>query len=128
MSQNRISINGWNAVQPTTFKFNFQTTSSEDSGRTMSGRAAISPLFTVEAYDVEYDNLTIAQTSALLKKIVQKPSSPYFSLHYFSPYYGQWRTGDFYVGEGSLDVQTLKEGEETVSKISCSFVGRDKLC
>lgn len=128
MSQNRISIDGWNAVQPITFKFNFQTTSSEDSGRTMSGKASISPLFTVEAYDVEYEDLTIAQTSALLKKIVQKPSKPFFSLHYFSPYYGEWRTDQFYVGEGSLDIKTLKIGEETVSQISCSFIGRNKLC
>ena len=128
MSQKRIAVDGWNAVQPTTFKFSFQTTSSEDSGRTMSGRAAISPLFTVEAYDVEYENLTVAQASALLKKIVQRPSKPYFSLLYFSPYYGDWRTDQFYVGEGSLDVRTLKEGEEEVLSISCSFVGRNKLC
>lgn len=128
MAQKRIAVDGWNAVQPITFDFNFQTTSSEDSGRTMSGRASISPLFTVEAYDVEYDDLTPAQASALLKKIVQRPSKPFFSLYYFSPYYGNWRTASFYVGEGSLKVRTLKEGEEMISQISCSFVGRDKLC
>lgn len=128
MAQDRISVDGWSTVQPTKFQFQFQTTSSEDSGRPMSGKAHISPLFTVEAYDVEYEDLTPAQTSALLKKIVQKPSKPYFSLHYFSPYYGEWRTDQFYVGEGSLDVRTLKEGEEMISSISCSFVGRNKLC
>lgn len=128
MSQNRIAVDGWNAVQPTTFKYSFQTTSSEDSGRTMSGKAAISPLFTVEAFDVEYEDLTPAQASALLKKIVQRPSKPYFSLYYYSPYYGNWRTDQFYVGEGSLDIKTLKEDEELISQISCSFVGRNKLC
>lgn len=128
MSQNRIAVDGWNTVQPTTFKYNFQTTSSEDSGRTMSGKASISPLFTVEAFDVEYEDLTPAQASALLKKIVQRPSKPYFSLFYYSPYYGNWRTDQFYVGEGSLDIKTLKEGEELISQISCSFVGRNKLC
>lgn len=128
MSQQKISVNGWNAVQPVTFDYQFQTTSTEDSGRPMSGNASISPLFTVEAFDVVYEDLTIAQTSALLHHIVQKPSSPYFSLHYFSPYYGTWRTDQFYVGEGSLKVRTLKEGEELIGEISCSFVGRNKLC
>lgn len=126
--QNRISVDGWDSVQPSTFDFNYQTTSSEDSQRTMSGKASITPLFTVEAYEVEYENLTAAQTSALLKKIIQRPSKPFFPLHYFSPYYGQWRTGQFYVGEGSLKIKTLEEGEERISTISCSFVGREKLC
>lgn len=128
MAQKRIAVDGWNAVQPMTFDYNFQTTSSEDSGRVMSGRANISPLFTVEAFDVTYEDLTPAQASALLKKIVQRPSKPYFSLYYYSPYYGNWRTDEFYVGEGSLKVKTLKDGEEMMSQISCSFVGRNKLC
>lgn len=128
MAQKRIAVDGWNAVQPMTFDYNFQTTSSEDSGRVMSGRANISPLFTVEAFDVTYEDLTPAQASALLKKIVQRPSKPYFSLYYYSPYYGNWRTDEFYVGEGSLKVRTLKEGEEMMSQITCSFVGRNKLC
>lgn len=128
MAQKRIAVDGWNAVQPTSFDYNFQTTSSEDSGRVMSGRANISPLFTVEAFDVTYEDLTPAQASALLKKIVQRPSKPYFSLYYYSPYYGNWRTDQFYVGEGSLKVRTLKDGEEMMAQISCSFVGRNKLC
>ena len=128
MSQKRIAIDGWNAVQPVTFEFDFQTTSSKDSGRSMSGKAVISPLFTVEAYNVEYQHLTPAQTSAILQKIVQRPSKPYFSLYHFSPYHGEWRTGSFYVGEGSLKVKTLEENGEDISSISCSFIGRDKLC
>ena len=128
MSQNRISIDGWDDVQPVTFDYDFQTTSSEDSSRTMSGKANISPLFTVEAFSVEYQDLTIAQTSALLKRIVQKSNKPFFSLFYFSPYYGNWRTDKFYVGEGSLKIRTLESGEERISSISCSFVGKEKLC
>lgn len=128
MAQNRITVGGWSAVQPTKFNYNFQTTSSEDSGRTLSGKAAITPLFTVEAFDVEYKHLNPAQTSALLQKIVQRPGHAYFSLHYFSPYYGAWRTDQFYVGDGTLEIKTLEEGDEDISEISCSFVGRNKLC
>lgn len=125
---NRIAIDGWNTVQPSTFDYDFQTTSSSDSGRTMSGRANVSVLFTVEAFTVEYRNLTPNQASAILQRIVQTPSKPYFSLYYFSPYYGQWRTAQFYVGEGSLKIKTLEQGSENIDSISCSFVGRNKLC
>lgn len=125
---NRIAIDGWNTVQPSTFDYDFQTTSSSDSGRTMSGKANVSVLFTVEAFTVEYRNLTPNQASTLLQKIVQRPSKPYFNLYYFSPYYGQWRTAQFYVGEGSLKIKTLEQGNENIDSISCSFVGRNKLC
>ena len=125
---NRIAIDGWNTVQPSTFDYDFQTTSSSDSGRTMSGKANVSVLFTVEAFTVEYRNLTPNQASAILQRIVQTPSKPYFSLYYFSPYYGQWRTAQFYVGEGSLKIKTLEQGSENIDSISCSFVGRNKLC
>lgn len=128
MAQDRISVGGWSTVQPTQFNYDFQTTSSEDSGRTMSGRAAINPLFTVEAFNVVYKHLKPAQASALLQKIVQRPGHVFFNLHYFSPYYGAWRTDQFYVGDGTLNIQTLEEGEENISEISCTFVGRNKLC
>ena len=126
--QKRIAINGWNEVQPTTFEYAFETTSSEGSGRMISGTAAIAPLFTVEAFEVEYNDLTISQASTLLQHIVQKPSAPYFNLYYFSPYYGAWRTAQFYVGDGSLRVSSLKESEERIESITCRFVGRAKLC
>lgn len=127
-TQERISLDGWNAKQPDTFEWQFSTTSTEDSGRPMSGRAAITPLFTVEAFDVEYSDLTIAQARAILQAIVQRPGKAFFNLHYFSPYFGAWRTAAFYVGEGTLHVRTLKVGEELMQSISCRFVGREKIC
>ena len=125
--QNRIEIDGYGEVQPTTFDWSFETTSTQDSGRALSGAAYISPMFTVESYSVVYNNLTIAQCSTILQKIVQKPGKPYFTLKYFSPYHGEWRTGQFYVGQGTLQVRTLKEGTESVQQISCNFIGREKI-
>ena len=128
MSQKRIAINQWSAVQPTTFDFGFETTATEDSGRAMSGALSYSPLFTVEAFDVEYQDLRPAQASTLLQHIVPTPAKPYFSLYYFSPYYGAWRTDQFYVGDGTLKVKTLQDGYERIESITCRFVGRNKLC
>ena len=126
-TQERIAVGSFNTKQPTTFEWSFETTSTEDSGRSMSGNAMITPLFTVEAFAVEYEELTVAEAKTLLNEIVQRPKKPYFLMHYFSPYYGVWRTGQFYVGDGSLRIKTLKRGTETVETISCTFVGKDKL-
>lgn len=127
MAQEKITIDNYSAVQPTQFDWSFETTSTSDSGRAMSGAAYITPMFTVESYAVSYENLTVAQCQAILNIIVQRPGKSYFTLHYFSPFYGTWRTGTFYVGQGSLKVRTLKEGNERIQSISCNFVGRDKL-
>ena len=127
MPQQRISVDGFDAVQPDTFDWDFATTSTEDSGRPMSGVALITPLFTTESFTVEYSKLTIAQTSTLLHAIVQRPGKPYFTLHYFSPYFGTWRNGQFYVGKGTLRIRTLKVGEEEMKSISCNFVGKEPL-
>lgn len=124
MAQERILIDGWGDVQPTQFDWDFATTSTDDSTRPMSGTAYITPLFTVESYAVAYRNLTVAQCSRILQSIVQRPGHPFFNLHYFSPYYGQWRTAQFYVGQGSLKVRTLKDRAERMQEITCNFVGR----
>lgn len=125
--QHRIALDGYNAVQPDTFDWDFATTSTEDSGRAMSGTALITPLFTAESFSVEYTHLTITQAQTILHAIVQRPGKPFFTLHYFSPYFGTWRDARFYVGKGSLKVKTLKIGEEIMQNISCSFVGKEPL-
>lgn len=127
MPQNRIKLNNYDEVQPTEFSYSWETTSTEDSGRAMSGTMYDTPMFTVEAWDVKYENLTIAQCKSILQEIVKRPKKPYFNLHYFSPFYGTWRTAQFGVSQGSLNVRSLKRGVENISEISCRFVGREKL-
>lgn len=123
MAQRKISINGYNEVQPTKFDYSFATTFSEDSGRSTSGKAILSPMFTVESFSVEFKNLTQTQVSRILREIVPKTGKVAFSLYYYSPYYGTWQTKNFYVGDGSLVLRCLKEGNEAIDSISCSFVG-----
>ena len=127
MAQQRISINGWSAKQPVDFGWSYETTSTEDSGRAMSGTLYDTPMFTVEAFDVSYRDMTISEASALLQHIVKRPSRPYVTLHYFSPYYGNWRDGEFSVSQGSLKVKSLKQGEENIDEISFKLVGRQRI-
>ena len=127
MAQNRVKLNDYDAVQPTDMTWSFETTSTSDSARAMSGTLYDTPLFTVEAYDVSYRNLTISQCKSILQQIVKRPNSPYFNLFRFSPFYGTWRTDQFSVSQGSLKVTSLKKGEENLTDITCRFVGRNKL-
>ena len=123
MAQEFIKINGIVIPTPSTFEPNWATTYTEDSGRVMSGQALLDPLFTVESFNAEWGKLTYREVSDLLKLIVPTPSSPNFELHYFSPYYGEWRTNKFYVGQGTIKLRTLKDYDESYKGLSCNFIG-----
>ena len=127
MSQERITIDGVAIRQPDVFDPNWATTYTEDSGRPMGGKAHLTPLFTVESFGVEWSHLKPAEAAAILQRIVPTPSRPFFQLHYFSWYYGAWRTAEFYVGQGSMKTKTLEEDGELLQDLSCDFVGRNKI-
>lgn len=123
MAQQKVTINGEDIRQPDTFNPSWETTYTEDSGRIITGSAELEPMFTVEAFDVHWSALNIEDTSKLLQLLVATPSKPNFNLHYFSPYYGEWRTAKFYVGKGSLELKTLKEDMEGYKALSCNVIG-----
>ena len=127
MAQQKVTLNNWNAVQPTQMDWSFETTSTSDSTRVMAGKLYDTPLFTVEAFDMTYSNLTRAQVSAILQIIVKRPSTPYFVMHYYSPFSNTWKDGTFSISQGSLKIRSLKEGEENMQEISFRAVGRDKI-
>ena len=126
--QKRIKLNNIDVAQPTKFDYNFATTFTEDSGRPQGGKAKLTPLFTVESFDVEFKNLTPQEATIILNIIIPKPTTPFFDMYYYSPYAGEWHTKKFYVGDGSLVLRSLKQGNEGIDYIAASFVGRDKIC
>ena len=121
MAQEYIKIDNTVIKQPDEgLKFSFETTYSEDTQRNMSGKLLLTPMFTVEAYEYEASYPTVAEVKTLLQKIATGKS---FSLRYFSPYYGAWRTDSFYVGKGSLVIGRLNEAQEEYDSISFSMIG-----
>lgn len=121
MAQEYIKIDNTVIRQPDEgLKFSFETTYSEDTQRNMSGKLLLTPMFTVEAYEYEASYPTVAEVKTLLQKIATGKS---FSLRYFSPYYGAWRTDSFYVGKGSLVIGRLNEAQEEYDSISFSMIG-----
>lgn len=123
MVQEKILIDGYEIVQPDTMEPNWETTYTEDSGRVMSGKAYTDPMFTVESYSFEVTELTPEEAKEILTRIVPRPSKPTFKLHYFSWFYGKWRTDEFYVGKGSLKCKTLEVDHEILESISCNLIG-----
>ena len=121
MAQNRITINGQEIYQPDEdLVVNFETTYSEDTTRTQDGVLHATPLFTVEQVSYKATNIPVSEASAILRMIAL--GSP-FTLYYYSPFFGTWRTDSFYVGKGNLNVGTLKEGEEYLTGLSFNMTG-----
>lgn len=119
--QDYIRMNNEKIRQPDEgLGFEFETTYTEDSTRVQSGVGHFTPMFTVESFSYEAAGVTIAEMKTILQ-IVAK--GKYFTLHYFSPYYGAWRDDTFYVGKGSLAIGTLRADEELYDSLSFNMIG-----
>lgn len=121
--QEKISFDGYDGLQPDTCEPNWATTYTEDSGNTMSGDGFLDPMFTKESYSLEFSDVTKEQAKNLFQKVIPTASHPTFKFHYYSWFYGKWRTDDFYVGQGSMKCKTLEENEEALSSITFNVIG-----
>lgn len=121
MAQNYITINGVKIKQPDEgLGYSFETTYTSDSTRVQSGAMHATPMFTVESFSYAASNLSKTEMQTILQKVAKGGS---FTLHYFSPYYGQWRDDTFYVGKGSLEIGRLNEDGEIFDSLSFNMVG-----
>ena len=121
MAQKRIKINNTNIYQPDKdLAWAFETTYSEGSNRTQTGKGKFTPLFTVEQLTYTATDIPATEASKILKMVAKGKT---FSLHYYSVYYGAWRTDDFYVGQGDITIGTLEQGNESLSQLSFKMTG-----
>lgn len=125
MAQNRMKMNDIEVWQPDEgLQYNTETTYSEDSARTQSGKGHFTPLFTVEQLGYSASNVPQADVTKILQII---DSGKSFMLHYFSMHYGEWRDAPFYVGKGQYSVGSWKTGEEFVKSLSFNMTGVNPL-
>lgn len=121
MAQEKILINGIEIKQPDEgLGYDFETNYSEDTARVQSGRLHLSPLFTVESFSYTATWLTVEEMKTILRQVAKGNE---FTLRYFSPYYGAWRSDKFYVGKGSLSIGRLRAGEERYESLSFNMIG-----
>lgn len=120
MAQDRYLFNGVDIVQPDEgLGYDFETTYSADTTRITSGPLHETALFTVESLAFKASNIPAAKVAQLLQAVIQKR----FTFHYFSAYYGYWRTDTFYVGKHSMQIGDVLEGGEVFDNISFNIVG-----
>lgn len=121
MAQEYIKFNSTSIRQPDAgLGYNFETTYTSDTTRTQIGVLRASPMFTVESFSYEASNLTVAEMSQILKIVA---GGNKFTMHYFSPFYGEWRDDVFYVGKGSLSIGTLNHESELYESLSFNIIG-----
>lgn len=125
MAQELIKINGVAIRQPDEgLGYGFETTYTEDTTRTQDGILHASAMFTVEALKYEASYVSAADVKRILQYIAKGQT---FTLRYFSPYYGAWRDGRFYVGGGSLSIKRLNTERETFDSVSFTMTGVDPI-
>ena len=117
MAQDKYSFDGYTPTrQPSTVQSMWATTSTSDSGRNQFGYMTNKPLFSNEAFKVSFEeNLYEPDMSHILQAITGKSS---FSFHYYSPYYGAWRTAQFYVANIDASNVMVKDGREFLAGLS----------
>ena len=121
MAQQKITINSLDIWQPDAdLDYNFETTYSSDSTRTQDGTGHFTALFTVEQLGYSATDIPVAEASKILQQVIK---GKHFSLHYFSPYYGAWRDGTFYVGKGDCSIGTLEADGERLSSLKFNMTG-----
>lgn len=125
MAQDYIKINGKKIFQPEKdAAVAYETTYTQGSTRSQSGKGKFTPMFTVERFTYTASDIPTADVSEILQMVIGKN----FELHYFSLYHGKWRTATFYVGQTSdVKIGELKENHEIVSSLSFNMQGVDPL-
>lgn len=125
MAQNKYSFNGYTpSRQPSAVEFSFATTSTADSGRNQFGVMNNVPMFTAESYKITFDKLYSSDVSSILRNII---GLSFISFHYFSPYYGAWRTDRFYIANTNGNIVSVKEGKEGEKGVSFQLTGINPL-
>lgn len=102
------------------YQVSIATTSSESSRRTLKGRMKNSPLFTVEAYNLKWTDISAGDCSVILQQVVGKSE---FDFYHYNVYKTRWETGKFYASNFNLPVYSLVEGCERVDELSFQVTG-----
>lgn len=84
--------------------FNYETTYTEDSGRIQSGKAVVSPMFTVKSYSYERTHPTVAEVKTILSYIAKGKK---YEMYAFNPLTGQWGWDVYYTGKGDMSIGYL---------------------
>lgn len=122
MAQNHLRFGTYEAPDPDEdgYQLEFATTSTESSGRTQRGNMINAPMFTVEAYNLKWTDLSAVIVKNILAQIMGKSS---FNFYHYNVYKAQWEWGEFYVSNISSPFYRLNENKEKVNELSFQVTG-----
>jgi hypothetical protein len=122
MTQKHLKFGSFEApeVDEDGYSLSYATTSSDDSGRIMSGVMMNTPLFTVEAYKLKWSDISAANAAKILQEIKGKKQYDFF---HFNVYSGKWETSPFYTANIETAFYSLVDGEEKCSELSFQATG-----
>lgn len=121
MAQELIKMNNTVIKQPDKdMAYNFTTKNTQDSQRTQDGAMHTTSVYTVETLTYKASLLSVSEMSTILQIVARGEK---FTMHYFSPFYGMWRTDTFYVGKGNLSIGRLNENKELFSSLTFTAEG-----
>lgn len=122
MIQHKLKFNNYEPrmVDEDGYQLQFAVTSTSNSGRTARGNMINQTMFTVEAYNLKWTNLSGKEVSDILKEVMGKDS---FQFHHYNVYKDIWETSPFYVANINSPIISLKSNSEIVSELSFQVTG-----
>lgn len=117
MAQQHLMLGTYQPPDPDEdgYQLALATTSTSSSGRTQKGKMKNSAIFTVEAYDLKWTNISANVARRILRQVVGNNS---FDFYHFNAYTAEWETSKFYAANFNAPIYRLNEGEETVDELS----------
>lgn len=117
---NRFEIDGVAIPTPSTYVFDVEDLSSEESGRTLDGVMHKDVVAVKDTYECTWKKLSWADTATLLNAINGKQQ---FTFRHVDPRVpNQWIDGTFYVGKRGGTALNIKDPKRTWSDISMTFI------
>jgi hypothetical protein len=122
MAQKHLKFGDYTApeVDDDGYTLAYATTSSDDSGRIMTGKMMNTTLFTVEAYTLKWTDISATDVAQILQRIKGRQQ---YEFYHFNVYSGEWETTTFYTANIDVGFYSLVEGEEKCSELSFQATG-----
>lgn len=117
MAQNHIMFDDYTPpdVDEDGYQVDESVTSTSNRTRTQRGYMKGDVLFTVEAYNLKWTDISAKDAAEIKKRVLGKKS---FMFHHFNSYSGRWETSSFIANNISSSYYTLVDGEERVNQLS----------
>lgn len=120
MAESNFRINGVVIPTPSTYEFDVEDLSSEETGRTLDGVMHKDVVAVKDTYTCTWNKLSWEDTAKLLNAINAKSK---FDFTYVDPRKpNKWLTNKFYVGARTGAALNITDPERTWSKISFKFI------